>query len=153
MKKLYCLLLLSVLFNIRSSFAQIDTVANLSAADKLYGLSKFWSEVSYNFAYFDHAKINWDSTYRAYIPKVLATKNTWEYYRLMQQFCALLKDGHTDLGFPVGLLTHKSRYKWIYFENFDPKKHNIVRPDQWQLEAIFAKQLDFFGTFQVIVKN
>jgi len=121
MKKLYCLILFITLFNVRTSLAQIDTVANLSAADKLYGLSKFWSEVSYNFAYFDHAKINWDSTYRAYIPKVLATKNTWEYYRLMQKFCALLEDGHTDLGFPESLLTHKSRYKWIYFENFNKK--------------------------------
>jgi len=114
-------LLFALFFNASSLFAQIDTVANLSAADKLYGLSKFWSEVSYNFAYFDHAKINWDSTYRAYIPKVLATKNTWEYYQVMQRFCALLKDGHTDLGFPGSLMTHKSRYRWINFENFDKK--------------------------------
>ena len=97
MKKLYTLILLVVIISTRSAFAQVDTVANLSNADKLYGLSKFWSETSYNFAYFDHAKINWDSTYRAYIPKVLATKNTWEYYLVMARFCALLKDGHTIL--------------------------------------------------------
>mgnify|MGYP001154671041 CR=1 FL=1 len=89
--------------------------------DKLYGLGKFWSEASQNFAYFDHAKINWDSAYQAYIPQMLATKNTWEYYMLMQRFCALLKDGHTGVGFPEQLLTHKSRYKWIYIENFDKR--------------------------------
>jgi carboxyl-terminal processing protease len=121
MKKIYCLVLLLSALNYRTAFAQIDTVANISTEDKLYGLSKFWSEVSANFAYFDHAKVNWDSTYRAYVPKVIATKNTWEYYMLMQRFCALLKDGHTGVGFPEKLLTHKSRYKWIYIENFNKK--------------------------------
>jgi carboxyl-terminal processing protease len=98
MKKICCLVLLLSALNCPTAFAQIDTVANISTQDKLYGLSKFWWEVSANFAYFDHAKVNWDSTYRAYIPKVIATKNTWEYYMLMQRFCALLKDGHTGVG-------------------------------------------------------
>src|ERR1700744_5371877 len=125
MKKLFNLAaLLLLLFFTSTASAQIDTVSNLSNADKLYGLSKFWEETSYNFAYFDHAHVNWDSTYRAYIPKVLATKNTWQYYLLMEKFCALLKDGHTDVGFPIQLLTNKSRYKWIYIENFD--KHFFV---------------------------
>jgi carboxyl-terminal processing protease len=132
MKKLYTIILLAVLINSRSAFAQIDTVANLSSADKLYGLGKFWSEASYNFAYFDHAKINWDSTYRAYIPKVLATKNTWEYYLVMSRFCALLKDGHTNIDFPVPLLTHKSRYKWIYIENFDKRFFVTDMPVQYK---------------------
>lgn len=120
MKKLYSLFLFVALFSTRAAFAQIDTVANLSDADKLYGLSKFWSEVSYNFAYFDHAKINWDSTYRAYIPKVLATKNTWEYNRVMMRFCALLKDGHTDIDYPYGVMKKQS-FRWINIENFNKK--------------------------------
>ena len=125
MKKLVTITLFAALFYSSSCFAQIDTVANISNADKLYGLSKFWEETSYNFAYFDHAHVNWDSTYRAYIPKVLATKNTWEYYLVLSKFCALLKDGHTDVGFPAQLLTHNhSRNKWMYIENFD--KHFFV---------------------------
>ncbi|MES2265810.1 MAG: S41 family peptidase [Bacteroidota bacterium] len=121
MKK-YCLLAtLFLTFCCRGAFAQIDTVDNIPMKDKLYGLSKFWSEASQNFAYFDHAKINWDSTYQAFIPQMLATKSTWEYYELMERFCALLKDGHTDLGFPEKLLTYKSRYKWIYIENFNKR--------------------------------
>lgn len=116
MKKLYTTILLTtIVFASLSSKAQIDTVANLSDADKIYGLSKFWKEASYNFAFFDHAKVNWASTYQAYIPKILATKSTWQYYQVMAQLCALLKDGHTSVGFPYGL-QHKSRYKWIDIE-------------------------------------
>lgn len=122
MKKHCIVMVFAVMLSAKAAFAQIDTVANLSTSDKLYGLSKFWSEASQNFAYFDHAKINWDSAYRAFIPQVIATKSTWQYYQVMTRFCALLKDGHTDIDFPLQLFPPKSsRYKWIYIENFDKK--------------------------------
>lgn len=81
--------------------AQEARPATISDAEKLYGLSTFWSEAKYNFAYFDKAKINWDSAYRAFIPQVLTTKNDFEYYRTMERFCALLKDGHTNVYGPA----------------------------------------------------
>lgn len=121
-KHLLILLLFAFGFQFKTS-AQVDTVSNISDADKLYGLSKFWSEATYNFAFFDHAKINWDSTYKAFIPKIRATKSTWQYFWEMQRFAALLKDGHTDMGFAPQLMI-KPRSRWIYIENFD--KHFIV---------------------------
>jgi carboxyl-terminal processing protease len=124
MKKLITLITFcTILFNLQRASAQMDTVSNISDADKLFGLSKFWSEASYNFAYFDHAKINWDSTYRAFIPKILATKSTWQYYLQMARFAALLKDGHTDMGY-VPDLQRKPRSRWMLVENFD--KHFYV---------------------------
>ena len=88
---------------------QIDLDHNLSNAKKIYGLSQFWSEAKYNFAFFDQTEVNWDSAYQTFIPRVLATKNTYEYYREMNRFCALLKDGHTDISRP------KSIYKMALF--------------------------------------
>lgn len=74
-------------------------IANtISAVDKVYGLSRFWQEVNYNFVYLD--KIDrkaWDSTYKALISQVQETKNDYEYYRLLEKFCALLNDGHTNI--------------------------------------------------------
>ncbi len=73
----------------------------ISDADKLYGLSKFWQEVNYNFAFFDQVPdLDWDSAYQAFIPQVLATENDYEYYRKLMAFCALLKDGHTNIYLP-----------------------------------------------------
>lgn len=81
-----------------STFAQAK---KLSDADKLYGLSFFWQEVNYNFAFFHQVpKLDWDKAYREYIPKVLATKTTKEYYDVLRQFCALLEDGHTNVYYP-----------------------------------------------------
>jgi C-terminal processing protease CtpA/Prc len=77
---------------------------DLSNEDKLYGLSLFWKEASYNFAYFDQVpKLDFDSAYREYIPKVLATKTTYDYYRELMKFNALLHDGHTNIYLPKGL--------------------------------------------------
>ena len=73
----------------------------LSDADKIYGLSRIWQEANYNFAFFDLVpSLDWDQTYRNYIPSVIATKSTEEYYLVLQKFCALLKDGHTRINPP-----------------------------------------------------
>ena len=82
----------------------LDTPENLSDEDKLYGLSLFWKEASYNFAYFDQVpELDFDNAYREFIPKVLATENTFEYYRELMKFSALLHDGHTNIYLPKGL--------------------------------------------------
>jgi C-terminal processing protease CtpA/Prc len=71
---------------------------NLSEEEKIAGLSKFWSEVRYNFANFDLvANLNWDALYLAYLTKIRQTKSTAEYYRLLMEMCAQLKDGHTNV--------------------------------------------------------
>lgn len=74
---------------------------NLSDEEKIAGLSKFWSEAKYNFINFHLLPdLDWDKTYLDFIPKVLATKTTLEYYQVMQMFCAKLKDGHTSIYMP-----------------------------------------------------
>ncbi|MDR3060820.1 MAG: peptidase S41 [Dysgonamonadaceae bacterium] len=98
MKKIVCLLV----FNLIASciYSQENAEKSLSTAEKIIGLSKCWSEVKYNFVYFDQLPFDWDSLYRAAIPVVMATKNNFEYYRELQRFIASLKDGHTQVSFP-----------------------------------------------------
>lgn len=119
MKKLLILLIFFQFFQV--SAQSIISKSNLTDQEKIYGLSKFWSEVAYNFAYFDKTKINWDSTYNAFIPRVLATKNTWDYYQELEQFCALLKDGHTGIFSPPDLIIGGSRYREIEYGNFNKR--------------------------------
>ncbi len=71
---------------------------NISDDEKLAGLSKLWSEAKYNFVYFDHVPdLDWDKLYLDYLPKIRATRSTADYLRVLQQFCAQLNDGHTDV--------------------------------------------------------
>jgi carboxyl-terminal processing protease len=78
---------------------------NISDDEKLAGLSKFWSECKYNFVYFDKLPdLNWDSIYFAYLPQIRQTRNTMEYFKVLQRFGAELKDGHTRVEAPNELL-------------------------------------------------
>ncbi|HXB41894.1 MAG TPA: S41 family peptidase [Bacteroidia bacterium] len=73
----------------------------LTTTDKIYGLSKFWEEVNYNFIFLDKiGKNKWDSAYKQFIPIVLNTENDYQYFMELQRFCALLKDGHTNIYLP-----------------------------------------------------
>ncbi len=99
--KIKFLFFLILLIN-QISHAQIPNT--LSAADKVYGLSKFWQEVNYNFIYLNRVDRQlWDSTYRVLIMKVQETKNDYEYYRELEKFCAMLHDGHTNVWQPQSM--------------------------------------------------
>ena len=100
--------------------AQSGGPTPLTDAERLYGLSTFWSEAKYNFAYFDKARIDWDSAYKAFIPQVVATRTTADYYRTMERFCALLKDGHTNVYAPSSLVSY-STYRPLQFQVIDQK--------------------------------
>ena len=74
---------------------------NLSDAEKVAGLSKFWSEVKYNFGFPEKlVALHWDQMYLDWIPRVLATKSTTDYYRELMLLCARLGDGHTNVYAP-----------------------------------------------------
>ncbi|MCX7000397.1 MAG: S41 family peptidase [Candidatus Sumerlaeota bacterium] len=82
---------------------------NISEDEKVAGLSIFWSEVKYNFVYFDHVpELDWDQLYLTYLPKVRYTKNTLEFYHVLEEMCAKLKDSHTNVYFPKEL--HQTVY-------------------------------------------
>jgi len=67
----------------------------LTKAEKIYGLSKLWSEVRANYVNFEGLPFDWDDTYLEFLDKVDRTGSTFEYYMLLQKMCARIKDGHT----------------------------------------------------------
>jgi C-terminal processing protease CtpA/Prc len=68
----------------------------MTVEDKLYALSKVWSEAKYNEVYFNNVDEDvWDSTYLALIKPVMESKSDNECYRLLSHYCAMLKDGHS----------------------------------------------------------
>jgi C-terminal processing protease CtpA/Prc len=86
---------------IQTDIAGTNKPISLAQFDPIYPLSKFWQEVNYNFVYLSKVdKTEWNSMYKSYIKEVQETKNDYEYFRLVQKFCAYLKDGHTNVYFP-----------------------------------------------------
>ncbi len=78
-----------------------ETRNDLTVNEKIYGLSLIWQEANYNFAFFDQVPdLDWDSTYRAFIPRVMAVETVYDYYRELQRFMANLHDGHSNVYLP-----------------------------------------------------
>lgn len=81
--------------------AQAPSPAGLDPAERVYGLSLIWREATYTFPYFDlQPDLDWDAAYRDAVPRVLAASTTLDYYRELQRFAALLRDGHTRVELP-----------------------------------------------------
>lgn len=111
----------------------------LTREDKVFGLSKIWQEVNYNFIYLERIdRVKWDSTYRAMIKTVQETENDYEYYRELQKFCALLKDGHTNIKMPnekgFEIMTSMFGDYRIFIQNIDGKaiivRTNLSKKDE-----------------------
>lgn len=121
MKKTIVLILI-ILSNL--TYGQIPN--ELSNEEKIYGLSKFWQEVNYNFVYLNKVdRTEWNKQYKTLITEVQNTQNDYEYYRLLQKFCAFLKDGHTNVWFPKEiqdniLTTDFGNYR-LFLSNIDGK--------------------------------
>lgn len=96
MKKAILLFLISLAY---STYGQIPN--EITKEEKIYGLSKFWQEVNYNFIYLNRIdKDEWNEIFKKLTLEVQETNNDYEYYRLLQKYCAYLKDGHTNIWFP-----------------------------------------------------
>lgn len=85
--------------------------SELSSAERVMGLTLFWSEAKYNFAYFDRLpNLDWNKTLLDYLPRAAADQSMFDYYRLLQEMCALLKDSHTNVYLPPALAeAHEAR--------------------------------------------
>jgi C-terminal processing protease CtpA/Prc len=113
-------LILVVLTNL--AFGQPPS--KISNEEKVYGLSKFWQEVNYNFVYLSKVdRADWDKLYLRFIKEVQETKNDYEYYRLLQKFCAYLKDGHTNVFFPQEIFDN------VFISNFGDYKIILANID------------------------
>ncbi len=99
---------------------------------KIAGLSKLWAEARYNFAFPRKlVEIDWDGLYLRSIPKVREARTVYDYYRVLQAFCAQLKDGHSVVSFPgdiyakvigrVGLRTRLVEARVMVVEVWDPE--------------------------------
>jgi carboxyl-terminal processing protease len=73
----------------------------LPETDRLAGFIHLWSEAKFNFVFWDRVpEVDWDAVLIEYLPRVQRAKTDVEYYRVLRQCIALLRDGHTDVWGP-----------------------------------------------------
>jgi C-terminal processing protease CtpA/Prc len=86
----------------RDIISNVMKTPDLTADERVAGFVRLWSEVKYNFAFFDQVPhLHWDAALEEYLPKVQQAQSTEEYYRLLKRCIALLQDGHTRIDGPT----------------------------------------------------
>jgi C-terminal processing protease CtpA/Prc len=107
MKNLLCCILLFILIGESKSQSFRDII---SEEEKIYGLSKIWSELTYNFAFIDRINFDVDSLYKATIPKVLAARDNEEYINTLREFLYNFENNKTFVW----------NSQWMYDETDNP---------------------------------
>lgn len=144
------------------SFAQIDSLNSISKDQKVYELSMFWKELSYNFANMDNCPgLDMDCLYRAYIPIVENTPNDFKYYLAMQQFAAHFNNGHVycncspeilKIFLPhiiAPLLQTKYKNGKVYIVNIGTHYSDAVMPGDEIISINNMPVLDYFYQYQI----
>jgi hypothetical protein len=91
----HCFILLLLTVGLSNLMAQSYT-----KEERMYCLSMLWKDVSSKFHNPEHLRqVNWDSLYVANIERAIHSKNDREYYKLLEEFIAVLNDGHTEIRF------------------------------------------------------
>lgn len=83
-------LLLSIL-----AIGQSGASNQLTPTQKASIVTKFGTEIKYNFAHMDKLPCNWDSLYMARLPQIVDTPTDEAFLDSLKLLCATLKDGHT----------------------------------------------------------
>lgn len=94
MKKVFALLGIFLFVGNSAAYGQVEET-EFKAAQKAYLLSRFCTEVKYNFAFYDKLNFDWDSLCIASMPVLTATSSNEDFFKGMQALCARLHDGHT----------------------------------------------------------
>ncbi len=85
-----------------------------------------WKIIDTRYCYLDYKKINWDSVYHVFQPRVDTVKNQFALFNLFEEMLATLKDGH------VNLYSNFNRTRYI--------KWYADYPDNFNADLIFSEK-------------
>ena len=67
-----------------------------SEADRALAVSRLWQAAKEHWCYFDQVEGDWDAAYEQAMEQVMSAKDRRTYIRALEEFRALLPDGHGD---------------------------------------------------------
>ncbi|MCS2892201.1 S41 family peptidase [Parabacteroides faecis] len=94
MKKIITSLLFGTILCIVPACGQSEK-NELDATQKAFIVSRFCTEVKYNFVHYNNLTYNWDSLCITSLPSLTATQSDEDFINGLKQLCAQLHDGHT----------------------------------------------------------
>jgi hypothetical protein len=72
---------------------------------------ELWRGYDRYYSYFEHKKVNWDSLYTAYLPRVEDARNDIAFSIVLSDLLSNLRDGHAQLISPYGTYTYNFNFE------------------------------------------
>ena len=94
--KIIVVMIICYVFCIANSFAESNG-QTLTKEERISGLVQFWSATKYKCAVLEYAEVDWDKILPEYFTKAEYAENDEQYYLVLEEMIALVKDNHTDL--------------------------------------------------------
>ncbi|MCX6377597.1 MAG: S41 family peptidase [Armatimonadetes bacterium] len=104
----------------------------ITREERIFSLVTVYSTAKQHFAYFDQVPdLDWDKAFKEYLPLVEKDQTLGDYYRVLDRFVALLRDGHTDISPPPELFAATDRLplrldlieeEWVVTERYPVKE-------------------------------
>ncbi|MFA5528535.1 MAG: S41 family peptidase [Peptostreptococcales bacterium] len=69
----------------------------LTLYDKMFYISKLYSEIKFNFVNYDRLHFDLDSLQKQIMREAIDTRNDYSFYRVLKRFFSLLEEGHTEI--------------------------------------------------------
>ena len=117
MKKTYFLILFCFITTFQSCMKEPDIQPNTPHGN----FKALWDIIDKRYCYLDYKKIDWDSVYTVYSPRVDTVKSVYSFFDLMDEMLATLKDGHVNLTASFDI----SRY-WNWFTDYPANFNSTV---------------------------
>lgn len=99
-----------------------------------------WSIIDNHYCFFEYKKIDWDSVYNEYAPRIQDKMNNYDLFNLCGDMLDTLKDGHVNLA--SGFSTS---YYWKWFQDYPVNYDERIIHDNYL-------HFDFFQTSGIIYK-
>lgn len=112
-----------------------------------------WTIIDQKYCFFDYKKINWDSVYVAYAPRIDKSMRPDSLFSVMGKMLGELRDGHVNL-YAAHDISRYWNWKEDYPENFDAKIHKKYLGEDYKIAgSILYKILNdsigymYYGSF------
>ena len=116
-------------------FTKIDSIPSNcidEAIDKgnyIINFKSFWQTFKDNYAFFEKREINWNETYREYVPRIERIKTEQEFALILNEIITKFQDGHVNLEIPKSIL-----------ENTEPSKTKNTSISKEQIQSDIINQ-------------
>jgi hypothetical protein len=81
----------------------------LTAVERAQAAAAVWAEAKYNYAWWDHVRVDWDSTLGATLRAASEPQSDVRFYRRLRRVVALLNDGQASIQAPAAVASRIAR--------------------------------------------